>query len=231
MKRMGLASLKHPYLFTAVLGLILYGCAPSADARIRNIILDPPMFPFGDVPYALIAGVAIGEIDPHDPLNAVIQDIRLAPRDSRKLVQYSTKIAIVTPVDLSTGNHTLLVSVVNRGNPSIYGVGDLFEFQQGFSVVHVGWQADLSPLDNPFFFTMSAPVTHEKNGETITGVVRAEFTLSAPASTQNIIAGSSTDTAGYPTVSLDNRHDTMTRRVHQDDPKLPILNTGWVYAD
>ena len=228
----GLSELKHPYLFAAVLGLILYGCAPSADARIRNIILDPPMFPFGDVPYALIAGVAIGEIDPHDPLNAVIQDIRLAPRDSRKLVQYSTKITIVTPVDLSTGNHTMLLNIVNKGNPQIYDVGsDLFLLKQGFSVVFAGWQADLSPIDNPLFFTMSAPVTHEKNGETITGVVRAEFTLSAPASTQNIIAGSSTDTAGYPTVSLDNRHDTMTVRVHQDDPKLPIPNTDWGYAD
>jgi len=211
-------------------GIPLLGWAPSAEARIRSIILGPPTFPFGNA-IAVYEGVANGEFDPRDRLNAVIQDIRLAPLNSRKRVEYSTKIAIVTPVDPGTSNHTLLVSIVNRGNPSIYGVGDFFEFEQGFSVVHVGWQADLSPSDNPFFFTMSAPVAHHRNGETITGVVRAEFTLTAPASTQNIIAGSSTNTPGYPTVSLDNRDDTMTLRVHQDDPKLPIPNTDWAYAD
>jgi hypothetical protein len=232
MNRMGSTRWKRRGLLAAVLGMTLLGWAPSVEARIRSMTLDPPTpFPGVGSPYVLITGVAVGEIDPRNPLDAVIQDIRLAPRDPKKLVLYSTKIAIVTPVDLSTGNHTLLVSIVNRGSPSIYGVGDLFEFQQGFSVVHVGWQADLSPADNPFFFTMSAPVTHEKNGETITGVVRAEFTLSAPASTQNIIAGTSTNTPGYPTVSLDNRHDTMTMRVHQDDPKVLIPNADWAYAD
>jgi hypothetical protein len=41
----------------------------------------------------------------------------------------------------------------------------------------------------------------------------------------------STNTPGYPTVSLDNRHDTMTMRVHQEDPKVLIPNTDWAYAD
>src|SRR5262249_49868410 len=120
--------------------------------------------------------------------------------------------------------------IVNRGNPTVYDVvSDLFLPKQGFSVVFAGWQADLSPVNG--LLTMSAPVAHERNGETITGVVRSEFTLSVPASTQNIVAGFSTNTPGYPTASLDNRHDTMTMRVHQDDPKLPISNTDWAYAD
>ena len=232
MKRMSSARWKR-WSVIAALGMTLLGWAPSAEARIRSITLDTPT-PFPDVgsPYVVITGIAIGEIDPRDPLDAVIQDIHLAPLDSGKLVPYSTKIAIVTPVDLSTGNHTMLFNIVNRGSGNVYDVGsDLFLLKQRFSVVFAGWQADLLPTGNPPFFTMSAPVAHERNGETITGFVRSEFTLSVPASTQNIVAGSSTITAGYPTVSLDNSQDTMTMRVHQDDPKVPIPNTDWAYAD
>lgn len=233
MKRMSPTRWKLRCLLVAALGMTLLGWPPSAEARIRSVTLDPPTpFPGVGSPYVVITGTAIGEIDPRDRLDAVIQDIRRAPRDPKNLVLYSTKIAIVTPVDLSTGNHTMLFNIVTRGNPLIYDVGsDLFLLKQGFSVVFAGWQADLLPIDNPLFFTMSAPVAHHRNGETITGIVRSEFTLSVPASTQNIVAGFSTDTPGYPTVNLDNRHDTMTMRVHQDDPKLPIPNTDWAYAD
>jgi alpha/beta hydrolase family protein len=233
MKRIALPGWKPTGLLVWVLGIALLGAGSVADARIRSINLNPPMpFPTVGSPYVLIEGIANGEIDPHDPLNGIIQDIRLAPLDQRKLVLYSTKIAIVTPADSSSGNHTMLLNIVNRGNPQVYDVGnDLFELKQGFSVVFVGWQADLLPLGNPFFLTLSAPVAHEKNGKIITGIVRSEFTVGAPASTQRIIAGSSTNTAGYPTVSLDNRHDTMTMRVHQNDPKVPIPNTDWAYAD
>jgi hypothetical protein len=229
---MSSAHWKRWSVLAAVLGMTLLGWTPSVDARIRSITLDPPI-PFPDVgsPYVVITGTAIGEIDPRDPLDGVIQDIHLAPRDPKNLVLYSSQIAIVTPVDLSTGNHTMLVNVVNRGNPNVYDVGsDLFLLKQGFSVVFAGWQADLLPVAGSFL-TMSAPVAHHRNGDTITGIVRSEFTLSVAASTQNIVAGFSTNTAGYPTVSPDNSQDTMTMRVHQDDPKLPIANTDWAYAD
>jgi hypothetical protein len=89
MRQMGSAGRKHGSPFALALGIALLGYVPAADARIRSIILNPPTVPFdlfgttsfGSVgPYMLIDGVAIGEIDPRDPLNAVIQDIRLAPQ-------------------------------------------------------------------------------------------------------------------------------------------------------
>ena len=151
MRRMSSAHWKRWSVLAAVLGMTLLGWTPSVDARIRSITLDPPI-PFPDVgsPYVVITGTAIGEIDPRDPLDGVIQDIHLAPHDPKNLVLYSSQIAIVTPVDLSTGNHTMLVNVVNRGNPNVYDVGsDLFLLKQGFSVVFAGWQADLLPTGNP----------------------------------------------------------------------------------
>jgi hypothetical protein len=63
--------------------------SPGADARVTQIVLGAPTSPFGNTSfgtvgeYEQIDGVAYGELDPRDPLNAVIQDITLAPRNAR----------------------------------------------------------------------------------------------------------------------------------------------------
>jgi len=48
---------------------------------------------FGDVgPYQHVFARAYGELDPADPRNAVIQDLYLALRDARGMVEYSTEV-------------------------------------------------------------------------------------------------------------------------------------------
>jgi hypothetical protein len=230
-----------------VLGATL-GFSPDADARVTRILLNSPTAPFGSTSfgnvgaYEQIDGVAFGELDPRDPLNAVIQDIALAPRNARGNIEYSTTVSILKPVDESRGNHTMLFEIVNRGNkldPGFYNVGvtaanpagDGFLEKQGFTLVWGGWQADLVAPPGVNLVTMSAPTAHNPGGTTITGVVRSEFIVNAPRSTQNILADSSSNTPGYPTVSLDNSHDTLTMRVHQSDAKVPVPNSDWAYAD
>lgn len=230
----------------AVSLITLVGLAPTADARVTSIVLGAPTQPYGTTSfgttgaYEELDGTANGELDPRDPLNAVIQDIQLAPRNAHGMVEYSTKISILKPVDESKGNHTLLFEIVNRGNkldPGFYNVGatttnpagDGFLEEQGFTLVWAGWQSDLSQLST--LVTMTPVIPHFPGGKTITGVVRAEFILSTAATTQNILADSSSNTPGYATVTLDNSHDTMTMRVHQNDPKVTIPNSDWAYAD
>ena len=220
----------------------------GADARVTEIILGAPTSPYGSTnfgtvgQYEQIDGVAHGELDPNDPLNAVIQDIALAPRNTRGNVEYSTNVSILKPVDESRGNGTMLFEIVNRGNkldPGFYNVGvtaagpagDGFLENQGFTLVWAGWQADLVPPSGVNLVTMAAPIAKNPNGSAITGIVRSEFIVSTPVSTQNILADSSSNTPGYPTVSLDNSHDTLTKRVHQDDPKVVVPNSEWAYAD
>jgi hypothetical protein len=116
---------------------------------------------------------------------------------------------------------------VTAANPA----GDGFLEKQGFTLVWGGWQADLVAPPGVNLVTMSAPTAHNPGGTTITGVVRSEFIVNAPRSTQNILADSSSNTPGYPTVSLDNSHDTLTMRVHQSDAKVPVPNSDWAYAD
>ena len=81
---------------------------------------------------------------------------------------------------------------------------------------------------------MSAPIAHHHSGKTITGVVRSEWTVSTPTGapgTQNILAESSSNTPGYPSVTTNNAGLTLTERVHQYDPKVPIPNSQWAFAD
>jgi hypothetical protein len=103
---------------------LFYGATP-ADARITSISYTTSQpygtQSFGSVgPYQELDGTATGEVDPRDPLNAIITDIGLASRSHGK-VQYSFTFSVLMPVDLSKSNHTLLYDIVNRGNKVITG--------------------------------------------------------------------------------------------------------------
>jgi hypothetical protein len=225
---------------------LAFGAVAEAQARVTKIVFDTTSYPFGSAsfgtvgPYEQLDGVAYGEIDPEDPANAMIQDIGLAPRNARGLVEYSTVVSILKPVNISSGNQAMLFEIVNRGNkldPAFFNVGataavpqgDGFLEAQGFTLVWAGWQADLTA--KPGRITMSAPVAHHRNGRAITGPVRSEFIVSAPATTQSILADSSSNTVGYPTASLDQLHDTLTMRRRQNDPRTVIPSNQWAYAD
>jgi len=247
MKRKSRTRVRELLLVTAS-GLML-GLLSPAEARITKISISStaPAYggaTFGSVgAYEFVTGTAFGEVDPLSPVNKIIQDIELAPRNAKGMVEYSTKFQILKPVDESKGNHMMLFEIVNRGNeldPGFYNIGattanpqgDGFLENQGLTLVWAGWQADLvAPASNPGLITMvSVPVATHK-GQTITGVVRSEWVLSAAASTQNILAESSSNTPGYASVTTNNSGLTMTMRVHQDDARTVIPNSDWAFAD
>jgi len=228
---------RHPSCALA-LGLVsLVWATTAADARITSIAITTKTSPafagksFGSVgQYEQLDGTASGEIDPKDRLNAVIQDIELAPRNSRGMVEYSMDFSILKPIDISLGNHTILYDVVNRGNKSspalnIGGsatdVGDGFLESEGYTLVWSGWEGDIATG-----IKISLPVAKNHDGSAITGPVRAEYILSAPASTVSVTAA-----PPYEAVGTSNSGAILTRRVHQDDAKELIPNTDWAFAD
>lgn len=234
------------WIATALIPALLLSASHGAQARVTGLTITSRSSPafagasFAAGAYEQLDGVATGEVDPDDPQNAAITDIALAPRNTRGMVEYSTDISILKPVDASRGNRTLLYDVVNRGNkivPSFFNVGasttnpagDGFLENQGYTLVWSGWQGDLVP--QPGQLGIRVPVAHGRDGGTITGLVRTEFVLSVPASTQTLTAGSSTNTPGYPAASLDSRSAVLTQRVHQYDPPQVISNTDWAFAD
>lgn len=238
-----------------VCGLILSALAASAawpaHAKITRLVLTATASPalggasFGQAgQYEQLDGTAYGEIDPNDPANAVIQDIALAPRTAQGMVSYSMDVSILKPVNPANGNHVLLYDVVNRGNKvatSVFNVGattanpagDGFLEQQGYSIVWSGWQGDLVPAAGQL--GISVPVASNPDGSPVTGLVRSEFTTVAvpagPVTTQNLTAGFSSNTPGYPAADLDTSHATLTMRVHQNDPPQTVAAGDFAFAD
>jgi Alpha/beta hydrolase domain len=218
-------------------GALMFGAAATGEARITSIVITAKTSPafdgtsFGNVgQYEQLDGTASGEIDPKDPRNAVIQDIELAPRNSRRMVEYSMDFSIVKPIDTGRGNHTILYDVVNRGNkssPSLNiggsttSVGDGFLETEGYILVWSGWEGDITSG-----IKINLPVAQNRDGSTITGRVRAEYILTAPASTVSVTAA-----PPYEAISTSNANATLTERVHQDDAKSLIDNGNWAFAD
>ena len=100
--------------------------ASVADARIVRLeilTVESPTFggmSFGTVgTYEKILARAYGEVDPSDRRNALITDINLAPRNANGMVEYSTDVHIIKPVDMSKGSGRMFYEVVNRGNKDL----------------------------------------------------------------------------------------------------------------
>src|SRR4051812_49209535 len=113
-------------LFAGSLAAVALSTAPVA-ARITKIVIDETVSPafckgsacpaFGTAgQYEQIAGRAFGELDPRDPLNALIQDIALG-KDADGKVRYVTSFVITKPVDMTKASGMLWHDVPNRGRP------------------------------------------------------------------------------------------------------------------
>ena len=105
--------------FAAALLLV---AASAADARITKLTIVEKQSPtFGGYAfpgvgqYEKLVGKAYGELDPNDPKNAVIVDIKLAPRNARGKVEYAFDFYILKPIDLTKGNHKVMYEPPNRG--------------------------------------------------------------------------------------------------------------------
>jgi len=207
----------------------------SAQARIIRIEISKiePAFAgqtFGTVgAYERVTGKAYGEVDPAAEANAAIQDIKLAPRNARGMVEYVTDIDILRPADRSKGNGVLFFNIINRGNKgglslfnadvpanilannNVAAAGDGFMQREGYTIVWFGWQGDVAAGGGRM--TMKLPVAHNADGSAVTGLVRSELTTAAhlvpptPTTTLNLSSGWFTGmiTTAYPTVSTDNR--------------------------
>ena len=239
--------------------------AGGAEARITRIeIVDSePAFggaSFGDAgAYVHLVGRVHGELDPADPANSIIQDIALAPRNARGMVEYSTNIELLKPADLARSNRVLLFEVNNRGNKLALGnfnegvagtladrngltsPGDGWLMRSGYTLVWSGWEMDV--LDGMNRIGMPPVVAHNHDGSPVTGIVRSEMITPRPATSipislsqqiQNYPVGSYDS---YPTASLDNRTafadgflPSLTVRAREQDPRTAIPNSEWSFG-
>src|SRR5437879_2838430 len=116
--------LGRKFWWIALVWLAVSALASPADAKVTRIVIDKsksesPAYggkSFGGAgQYERIVGQAYGEIDPKNVHNSMIQDIQLAPRNSRGRVEYVATFTLLKPIDLAKGNKVMLYEVVNRG--------------------------------------------------------------------------------------------------------------------
>ncbi len=221
----------------ALVGLLPLALAGAAEARITKIQINSRAVAYGGASfgsvgqYETLRGIVFGEVDPNDPLNEVITDIKLAPRNAHGMVEYNVDFWLSKPVDMSKANGTLLHDVPNRGNVrslelNVGGAGDAtagdgFVLRQGFVLSDNGWEGDVATG-----LQVRIPVAKNRNGSEIVNRIRAEYILTAAASTVSI-----TTPPSYEAVSTNNAGATLTRRVHQDDARETIPNSDWAFAD
>jgi hypothetical protein len=241
--------------------MILQGSMSTSFARITRIQISHTELvfngeQFGNVgQYQRLTGRAYGEIDPADPKNAIIQDLNLAPRNARGMVEYSTSIEILEPKDMARGNHVLLFEVVNRGNKialaifngsvasgpaqrnSLSTAGDGYLMREGYTLIWFGWQQDV--LAGADRMVMEHVVAHHPDGSPVTGLMRAEITVDAKTPSLPISAGWFTRAShdSYSTVELNNRValgdgfvPTLSVRERENELRRPIPNEEWSFA-
>jgi hypothetical protein len=206
---------------------ILVSATPG-DARITRLVVEHTETLAGDG-YKKLTGKAYGELDPKLPLNAIITDLELAPRNARGMVEYAATFTILQPADLSKTSGVLLYFVPNRGRVDLTRGGFLTDARkQGHVLAASGWQADIGPADG--VETLSAPVAKNADGSAITGRVLARFAdMPADATTLPILRGGVAGTADP--ASLDTSQASLTRRASEHSQIVPLHSSTWAFAD
>jgi hypothetical protein len=220
----------------------LYAASPAHAKVVKIQIMSKESPTFGGYSwpgvgqYEKIVGKAFGELDPKDPKNALIVDLRLAPRNSRGKVEYAFDFYILKPIDLSKGNHKMLYEPPNRGRKTIAalnrGVGgndpgsvsdpsllaNSFLMPQGYSISFSGWDFSAETNGNDLSTTITLPIAKNPDGSSITG-----------PSYEYIVTGAASYALSYPAATLDKSKAKLTHRVHLNDAPQIVPESGWQY--
>src|SRR5262245_28038564 len=227
----------------AIVAALLLVAASAADARITKLTIvakESPTFGGHTFPgvgqYEKVRRQAYGELDPNDPKNAVIVDIKLAPRNARGKVEYAVDFYILKPIDLSKGIHKVMYEPPNRGrkthaslnrgagsndpgsvtNPQ--ELANLFLPPRGYTMVWSGWDFSAGTDSANYTTTITLPVAKNPDGTPITG-----------PSYEYIVTGDASYDLNYVAATLDKSKATLTHRVHLDDVPQVIPASGWNY--
>src|SRR5437762_7179059 len=96
--------------------------ASLAEARVVRFVVEQRRvfadgMTFGTVgPYERLDGTVYMEVDPADPLNALIVNLDKAPRNARNMVEFSRPFIIMHQMAVSCGNDDIFYGVYMRGN-------------------------------------------------------------------------------------------------------------------
>lgn len=215
------------------LGIGTAGLTGALDARITKLDIQGVESPtssgqsFGGAgQYERVYGRAYGELNPNDPHNTIITDLKLAPRNARGMVEYNMTFSLVKPVDMSKSNGVLFYSVVNRGNGTASPNAD------GRVSVVSGWQGDVTPTATNQ--TMQLPVAKNPDGSRISGPFVTRW-MNTSGNTATIIMPRN-EVSRYPPTTLDTRAFTFNSIASEtaegvQGGVVSIPSDDWAFAD
>src|SRR6478736_10484300 len=208
--------------------VMLLLAASVADARVvrlrverREPVLNGRAFGAAGAYEKLVGKVEFG-VDPNNPRNDIIVDLKLAPRNANGEVEATADFYMLKPVDSARGNGRLFYEVGNSGGKSILATfqkaspsadptteaefGDGALMRQGFTLLWMGWQWDVP--ERPGVMRMAMPIATD-NGRRITGLVRGNFILNERAATAPL---ADRNHQAYPVLDPASAENTMTVR-------------------
>jgi Alpha/beta hydrolase domain len=187
--------------------------------------------------YERLTGTAVFEVDPADPLNAVIVDLDNAPRNARGRVEFSTPFFILKPVDPARGNGKIFYTVNNRGNDALLNAKTAmdaaaydFALRSGYTIVDAGWEGDLVP--SPTRLAAGLPIAKQADGSAIVGRMRVEYSdrnIPAAGAFTLTLEGSAAFRS-YAAADTNPAHAVFTVRSAPGAARTPIAADRWAFG-
>src|SRR4029450_8173231 len=230
------------------LAAALASTAQRSEAHVTRLVIDrsrseSPAFegrvfgPDGKVgPYEKLRGRAYGELDPDDPHNALITDLKRPPRNARGKVEYSMDIFILKPIDLAKGSHKLLLDFNNRGDTRYAALNDAgasnnptkavhagngFAMNLGYSIVGNGWDFGASSEDDGL--PIPVPIAKNPDGSSITGPSYEYINFDDSKNVRYQLT--------YPAATLDKLKARLTVRARLARQTADVPASEWEYID
>jgi hypothetical protein len=243
--RVPLASSRRSFAGSLFLSIaILAAAAPQSLAEVKEVVVTSrkpwlagkPQGPAG--PYEKLEGHIVFAVDPKKKANRNIADVALAPRNAQGQVEFSADFVLVRPSDPAKARPAALIEVINRGRTTMMNRGffdavphvpflvasldnarlrDAFLFEQGFTVLWLGWQYDLPKK----FLGIIVPTA-----ATAQSLVREDFLLDeeeAVTSVHEIPASRCAADTAQPSATLTAKHSF-------DGPAEVVPRTSWSFA-
>jgi len=198
------------------IALLVCLLAVPAEAAVTGLTVEK----VGPLPggYELLEGHFSGALNPNDPHNAIINDIKLAPKNAAGRVEYTATFAIARPTGAASG--VLVYDVSNRGRGAATALGE------GQINVLSGWQGDLD--DKPGAQRIDLPSLP------VTGSVTVRFMdMPAGASTMLVKDGpqGTYGSRGFEVATADGARLYTGASDDRPTEQKEVPKSDWAFAD
>jgi hypothetical protein len=232
--------------------------AAPASAEVLRVVVDSRADvlagkAFGKTgPYEKLWGTISFGVDPKNPANQAITDLKYAPVNAQGKVEFSANFLLIRPKDMQRGNGTVLLDLANRGTkrslthfnhatadsggfdapdpttPANFGDGFLME--EGFTLLWLGWQFDIPASRRG---AMRADVPNVLASAGIEGMVRIDFVVNADEKVEGPIHSwllADRNHTPYAVSDPEAAGTQLTVRDSAEGPRQVIPRSEWQFA-